>query len=283
MIPMTMVGEPFIECMLLGVCAAFSTRVLFGFDPIVVFLIHLLIWCIMDWLLLRSIQVTAFISFSLSVLILTYLTPWAALSYLDWPHSYTYSYSMAHPAGVIANLQGLQNNSGAWNSIPESCLTFCHLCPLFSLITVFFSRTNESNTWLRNHSHPFVTHFLLFILQGGPLPFNKFDYVMAWLFRETSAPFLFCHSIFSPTISWRDRTYRLQWGGKVEEILPKVKLWAPSIITIISYNSTSVNNTKSNYRAPSKGSTFNKPLIESKFQVKFNPFRHYLGYLFMCH
>lgn len=57
MIPLTILGEPFTECMLLGVCAAVSCKVVFDFDPIVVFLIHLLIWCIMDWLLLRSIQV----------------------------------------------------------------------------------------------------------------------------------------------------------------------------------------------------------------------------------
>jgi ceramide glucosyltransferase len=57
MVPLTMIAEPFTECMLLGVCAGFANMILFGFDPIVVFLIHLLTWCIMDWLLLRSIQV----------------------------------------------------------------------------------------------------------------------------------------------------------------------------------------------------------------------------------
>lgn len=57
MVPPTILAEPFSECMVLGICIAFATRVLFRWDPIVVFLIHLLIWCILDWFLLRSVQV----------------------------------------------------------------------------------------------------------------------------------------------------------------------------------------------------------------------------------
>ncbi|CAL8134620.1 unnamed protein product [Orchesella dallaii] len=115
MVPPTILAEPFSECMVLGICVAFATRVLLRWDPIVVFLIHLLTWCIMDWFLLRSVQ-------------------------------------------------------------------------------------------------------------NGNIPFTKFEFVLAWLFREASAPFLFIHSLMFPNIHWRQGYYRLQWGGRVEEIAPKVKL-----------------------------------------------------------
>jgi ceramide glucosyltransferase len=117
MVPPTILLEPFTECMMLGICAAFSTRILFMWDPIVVFLVHLLIWCIIDWFLLRSVQ-------------------------------------------------------------------------------------------------------------NGSVPFTKFEFVLAWLFRETTAPFLFIHALFSQSIQWRQGLYRLHWGGLVEEIeiSPKVKL-----------------------------------------------------------
>lgn len=65
---------------------------------------------------------------------------------------------------------------------------------------------------------------LLSIVQNGPLPFNKFEYVLGWFLREFSAPFLFLNALWEPTIHWRTNAYRLRWGGIAEEVKPKVKL-----------------------------------------------------------
>ncbi|PSN47867.1 Ceramide glucosyltransferase [Blattella germanica] len=65
---------------------------------------------------------------------------------------------------------------------------------------------------------------LLSIIQNGSLPFNKFDFVIGWLFRECSSPYLFLHALWDPAIRWRARTYRLKWGGIAEELKPKVKV-----------------------------------------------------------
>jgi len=65
---------------------------------------------------------------------------------------------------------------------------------------------------------------LLSIVQNGPLPFNKFEYVLGWFLREFSAPFLFLNALWEPTIQWRTNAYRLRWGGIAEEVKPKVKL-----------------------------------------------------------
>lgn len=59
--------------------------------------------------------------------------------------------------------------------------------------------------------------------QNGSLPFNKFDFVVGWLFRECSGPYLFLHAILDPSIKWRSRVFKLAWGGIAQEIKPRVK------------------------------------------------------------
>ncbi|XP_076353090.1 ceramide glucosyltransferase-like isoform X1 [Tachypleus tridentatus] len=63
---------------------------------------------------------------------------------------------------------------------------------------------------------------LLCIIQNGSLPFSKGDFVVAWIFRESSALYLYLKALFDPTIRWRTGTYRLRWGGIVEEIKSKL-------------------------------------------------------------
>lgn len=62
-----------------------------------------------------------------------------------------------------------------------------------------------------------------FLLQNGSLPFNKFDFVVAWLFRECSGPYLFLHAILDPSIKWRSRVFKLAWGGVAQEVKPRMK------------------------------------------------------------
>ncbi|XP_037045557.1 ceramide glucosyltransferase isoform X2 [Bradysia coprophila] len=64
---------------------------------------------------------------------------------------------------------------------------------------------------------------LLSIVQNGSLPFNKFDFVVGWVFREFSGPYLFLHALWNPAIRWRARVYKLAWGGVAYEISPKIK------------------------------------------------------------
>lgn len=64
---------------------------------------------------------------------------------------------------------------------------------------------------------------LLSIVQNGPLPFNKFEFVVGWLFREFSGPYLFLHALWNPAIRWRERVYKLAWGGIAHELSYKEK------------------------------------------------------------
>jgi ceramide glucosyltransferase len=109
MCPHTIFLEPLSECMLLGCLSAWAVFFLFRWDPISFFLIHVLIWFIMDWALLH-------------------------------------------------------------------------------------------------------------IVQNGSLPFNKFEFLVMWLYREVSAPYLFVVAQINPAIQWRSKDFRLRWGGLVEAI-----------------------------------------------------------------
>lgn len=59
---------------------------------------------------------------------------------------------------------------------------------------------------------------LIHIVQNGTLPFNKFEFLVMWLFREAGAPYLFLHALWNPAIRWRNGEFRLRWGGKAEAV-----------------------------------------------------------------
>lgn len=69
----------------------------------------------------------------------------------------------------------------------------------------------------------YVKNRRVFLFQNGSLPFNKFDFVVAWLFRECSGPYLFLHAILDPSIKWRSRVFKLAWGGVAQEVKPRMK------------------------------------------------------------
>lgn len=64
---------------------------------------------------------------------------------------------------------------------------------------------------------------LLSIVQNGALPFNKFHFLIGWILRECTGPMLFVQALWSPTIRWRSREYKLAWGGIAYECVPMQK------------------------------------------------------------
>lgn len=114
MLPPTIILEPLSECMVIGMCASWAASLLFGWDSVVFYMIHILLWFLLDWILLS-------------------------------------------------------------------------------------------------------------IVQNGALTFNKFDFVVAWMFRECSSPYLFLHALWDPTIRWRSRVFKLAWGGIARELKSRIK------------------------------------------------------------
>lgn len=65
-----------------------------------------------------------------------------------------------------------------------------------------------------------LDYALLLVIQGGHLPFSKFDYVIGWLFRELTSLSLTVKAHASRTITWRNKTYAIGRGATGEEIKP---------------------------------------------------------------
>ncbi|CAF0763799.1 unnamed protein product, partial [Didymodactylos carnosus] len=66
-----------------------------------------------------------------------------------------------------------------------------------------------------------LDYLMLRITQGGPLPFSKFEFAVAWMMREISAFYIYFKAFTeSSTIKWRGRVFKLGTGTRAEEIKP---------------------------------------------------------------
>lgn len=57
MVPSTILLEPLSECMVLGALTSWSASLIFKWDPLVFYLVHILTWLLSDWLMLCTVQV----------------------------------------------------------------------------------------------------------------------------------------------------------------------------------------------------------------------------------
>ncbi|CAG5118758.1 unnamed protein product, partial [Candidula unifasciata] len=63
----------------------------------------------------------------------------------------------------------------------------------------------------------FLSDYILFrIVENGPLPFSKFEFLVAWLFREVLSPYIILRCHLQDHVIWRNNKYQLHWGGQVE-------------------------------------------------------------------
>lgn len=57
MLPLVIIFEPLSECMVIGACTAWAVSVLFQWDVLGFYLVHILVWFLLDWILLSVVQV----------------------------------------------------------------------------------------------------------------------------------------------------------------------------------------------------------------------------------
>ncbi|CAH1772739.1 unnamed protein product [Owenia fusiformis] len=72
-------------------------------------------------------------------------------------------------------------------------------------------------------------YILLLVVNNGPITFTKFDFLIGWIFRELTSITLMIRAHASPTIEWRSRRFKLQWGGLVTELKPKTPEVSPGV------------------------------------------------------
>ena len=61
--------------------------------------------------------------------------------------------------------------------------------------------------------------------QNGKVPFSKLEYMVVWFHSEFSYLVLLLKSHWDPTITWRDRKFKLKFGGYVEELYTRQDVW----------------------------------------------------------
>ncbi|KAK6188951.1 hypothetical protein SNE40_005022 [Patella caerulea] len=63
-----------------------------------------------------------------------------------------------------------------------------------------------------------LDYILAKVVQGGPLPYSKFEFLVGWILNETCfLYFIFCAHL-NPVVEWRGHKYKLRWGGMMEEL-----------------------------------------------------------------
>ncbi|VVC43821.1 Hypothetical protein CINCED_3A000159 [Cinara cedri] len=97
---------------------------------------------------------------------------------------------------------------------------------------------------------------LLNIMQDGPLPFTKFEYLIAWIYREFMGPYLFLTALLwrPSVVKWTTQQYRVRWGG-ISEIYNQqssseaITATMPTVSTTsITYETTVPQNYCSTYQ-----------------------------------
>lgn len=137
--------------------------------------------------------------------------------------------------------QTAQQNAGTY-SVPQlhkRLTRWCKLRTAMTPATIFFEPFSQCfmqgclNAWSMSYlfnftgSVVFLVHVLVWflfdyiqikVIEGGPLPFSKFDFLVGWVINEVTYPGVILRSHFNPKIVWRNHNFKLKWGGFVEEL-----------------------------------------------------------------
>lgn len=59
------------------------------------------------------------------------------------------------------------------------------------------------------------------IHQNSPLPYSILQFVVCWIFRELMAFPIYMMALLSPEITWKNSSYKLEWGGRIKPVYRK--------------------------------------------------------------
>lgn len=134
----------------------------------------------------------------------------------------TYQF-VASQAAVVQSAEHNNNNNIDNNdleTIPYQLIQPSHIAPATAAAPIAASNLLQPAAFFLIHSLIWFTsdYNLLQTIQPGSLNFSLLDFTKAWLYRESTALFIFLKALLQPTVTWRSRTYKLKWGGLAEEI-----------------------------------------------------------------
>jgi len=61
---------------------------------------------------------------------------------------------------------------------------------------------------------------LICVIQQGPLPFSKFEFLIGWILNECTYFSFAVRALWNPVVTWRGRHYKMRWGGVTDEVTP---------------------------------------------------------------
>ena len=85
-------------------------------------------------------------------------------------------------------------------------------------VTVLFQWNSLVFFFVHTLLHFIMDYSLLRIVQNGPIPFSKFEFICGWLFRECTTFYVMLKAYLEPVIVWRTHTYYIKPGAIGEEI-----------------------------------------------------------------
>jgi len=157
-----------------------------------------------------------------------------AQAVLDSGHSINIAGQPAWQNSGIGGVSVFQGRITRWTKLRTAMCPFTTFCEPFSECMVLGAITAWSVLFLFRWDPLsfFFVHILvwfmmdwalLLVVQNGSLPFNKFEFLVMWLFREISSPYMFVSAQINPDIKWRNKSFRVKFGG-IAELKEQVRL-----------------------------------------------------------
>ena len=130
------------------------------------------------------------------------------------------------------NISSFHNRVTRWTKLRTAMTPFASICEPFSecmllgILTTWsvmtvFGWDPLSFFFLHLLIWFLMDWILLLVIQNGEWPYNKFDFLVIWVFRELTLPYLYVTSFISPDIKWGSKRFRLKFGG-LAEVLEEV-------------------------------------------------------------
>jgi hypothetical protein len=206
--------------------------ILFEWNSLVFFLIHLLVWFLLDYLLIKLIQGCHVQDQGCHVQDCHVRNSYSSV---DACNSCRLSDGLSLKSDVTTTKTKSQHLTGIMkmnSTRGHKQNGNCNCCSSLSLGGHFdsssvsggvsshsiktadsFHQPSSSHQHLHlssrhHHQHPNVLG-----VPGRAFPVPKFDFLIAWLFREFMALYLFVKAISTNKVTWRTGSYRLDWGG----------------------------------------------------------------------
>ena len=150
-----------------------------------------------------------------------------AQAVLDSGHKICISSEPAWQNSRLKSIATFQNRVTRWTKLRTVMCPFTTFCEPFSecMLLGILATCSALIVFQWDPTSVFFIHILvwflmdwvlLLVVQNGTLPFNKFEFLVMWMYREVTLPYLYVISLLHRDIKWGTKRFRLKFGGIAE-------------------------------------------------------------------